>query len=90
MQGILISSIRISTMHFSLRTNKTPNGWKQSWFPWHHALYNWAVFCEIEGFQDMLKLGNVRRHLSFSKKCNKKAQLLTASLLFQCSMHALV
>jgi hypothetical protein len=55
-------------MDFSLRINKTPHGWKQSWLPWHHALYNWVVFCGIEGFQDMLKLGNMRRHLSFSKQ----------------------
>jgi hypothetical protein len=85
MQGILISSIRIRKMDFSLMTNKTLHGWKQSWLPWHHALYNWVVFCGIEGFQDMLKLGNMRRHLSFLKKCDKKAQLLTASMLNACT-----
>jgi hypothetical protein len=38
----------------------------------------------------MLELGNMRRQLSFAKKCNKKAQPLTDALWFQCSMHVLV
>jgi hypothetical protein len=68
MQGILISSIRIQTMDFSLRTKKTPHGWKQSLLPWHHALYNWAVYCGIEGFQVYVKVGQHEKAFELFKR----------------------
>ncbi len=42
---------------------------------------HWTAFHWIDGLQDMLlRLDNMRRQLSFSKKCNKMAWLLTNSL----------
>jgi hypothetical protein len=77
-------------MHSGFWTDETPHGWKQNWLSWHQGLCNWIAFHGIEGLQDMLRLGNMRRQLSISKICNKKASLLTHSPLFQCSMRVLV
>jgi pentatricopeptide repeat protein len=72
MQGILISSIRIWTMDFSLRINKTPHGWKQSWLPWHHALYNWVVFCGIRRLSRYVKAGQHEKAFELFKEMQQK------------------
>jgi hypothetical protein len=51
-------------------------------------IFGWV---KIKCFGNMSRLGNLRRHCNFSNYCsNKKAWVLTTSLLFMYLMHVLV
>ncbi len=90
MPGIRISSIRRRRMHYGSGIDETHRGWHQRWLQWHQGQCRWTVFQLIEGFQNMSRLGSMRRRWSFSNRWKKNAWHLIGSLLSQCSMHVLV
>lgn len=62
MRGTQISSIRRQKRDSGLRIDETPCGWEHRCLQWHHRLYNWIVLHGAEGLQDVLRLGNIRKH----------------------------
>jgi len=78
-----ISNVRKHGKDSGLMTRENCHGWKQRWLQLHWAQCNYTFLHGVRRFQNMWRIGNLRRQCSFSDNCNEKEWVLTNSLLFK-------